>query len=172
MKANISDIQKIYSEIPRTWEFEGVPYQGYEHFTDLHFAHGWRDVAVPKFNSETHKLSDIYVLVNDIVTKEVTELTKEEIQAIKDAKVPQIVSNIQIRKALIKIGIMPSSITTILYNLPKTTPKEIVKKELLINMWEYENEMRRNSPDIISFGASLGLDSEKLNQLFTLANTL
>ena len=39
-------------------------------------------------------------------------------------------------------------------------------------MWEYENEMFRNSPDIISFGADLGFDSEKLNQLFILANTL
>ena len=39
-------------------------------------------------------------------------------------------------------------------------------------MWEYEDEMLRNSPDIISFGARLGVDSEKLNQLFTLANTL
>ena len=39
-------------------------------------------------------------------------------------------------------------------------------------MWEYENEMYRNSPDIIYFGADLGFDSEKLNQLFILANTL
>ena len=46
MKANIENIQKTYSEIPGTWEFEGVTYQGYEHFTDLHFAHGWRDVVI------------------------------------------------------------------------------------------------------------------------------
>ena len=171
MKANILNIQKTYSEIPRTWEFEGVTYQGYEHFTDLHFAHGWRDVVIPTI-TETQKLSNDFILVDDIVTKEVIELNGLELQAIEDAKIPSSVSNIQIRKALIKFGIMPSSITTMLYALPKKTQEEKIKKELLINMWEYEDEMFRNSPDIISFGAGFGLDSEKLNKLFTLANTL
>ena len=171
MKANILNIQKTYSEIPGTWEFEGVTYQGYEHFTDLHFAHGWRDVVIPTI-TETQKLSNDFILVDDIVTKEVIEITADELQAIEDAKIPSSVSNIQIRKALIKFGIMPSSITTMLYALPKKTQEEKVKRELLINMWEYEDEMFRNSPDIISFGASFGLYSEKLNQLFTLANTL
>ena len=171
MKANISNIQKTYSEIPGTWEFEGVTYQGYEHFTDLHFAHGWRDVVIPTI-TETQKLSNDFILVGDIVTKEVIEITADELQAIEDTKIPSSVSNIQIRKALIKFGIMPSSITTMLYALPKKTQEEKVKRELLINMWEYENEMYRKSPDIISFGAGFGLDSEKLNKLFTLANTL
>ena len=171
MKANILNIQKTYSEIPGTWEFEGVTYQGYEHFTDLHFAHGWRDVVIPTI-TETQKLSNDFILVGDIVTKEVIEITADELQDIEDAKVPFSVTNIQIRKALIQFGIMPSSITTMLYALPEKTQKEKIKRELLINMWEYENEMYRNSPDIISFGARLGVDSEKLNQLFTLANTL
>lgn len=78
MKANISNIQKTYSEIPGTWEFEGVTYQGYEHFTDLHFAHGWRDVVIPTI-TETQKLSNDFILVDDIVTKEVVELSEEEI---------------------------------------------------------------------------------------------
>ena len=171
MKANILNIQKTYSEIPGTWEFEGVTYQGYEHFTDLHFAHGWRDVVIPTI-TETQKLSNDFILVDDIVTKEVVELTAEELQAIEYAKIPSSVSNIQIRKALIKFGIMPSSITAMLYALPKKTQEEKIKKELLITMWEYEDKMFRNSPDIISIGANLGIDSEKLNKLFTLANTL
>ena len=166
MKANILNIQKTYSEIPGTWEFEGVTYQGYEHFTDLHFAHGWRDVVIPTI-TETQKLSNDFILVGDIVTKEVIEITADELQAIEDAKIPSSVSNIQIRKALIKFGIMPSSISAMLYALPKKTQEEKVKRELLINMWEYENEMYRNSPDIISFGAGFGLDLEKLNRLFT-----
>lgn len=171
MKANILNIQKTYSEIPGTWEFEGVTHQGYEHFTDLHFVHGWRDVVIPTI-TETQKLSNDFILVDDIVTKEVIELNELELQAIEDAKIPSSVSNIQIRKALIKFGIMPSSITTMLYALPQKTQEEKIKKELLINMWEYEDEMFRKSPDIISFGARLGVDSKKLNQLFTLANTL
>ena len=171
MKANILNIQKTYSEIPTTWEFEGVTYQGYEHFTDLHFAHGWRDVVIPTI-TEAQKLSNDFILVDDIVTKEVIELNGLELQDIEDAKVPFSVTNIQIRKALIKFGIMPSSISAMLYALPKRTQEEKVKRELLINMWEYEDEMFRKSPDIISFGVGLGVDSEKLNQLFILANTL
>ena len=86
MKANILNIQKTYSEIPGTWEFEGVTYQGYEHFTDLHFAHGWRNVVIPTI-TETQKLSNDFILVDDIVTKEVIELNELELQAIEDAKV-------------------------------------------------------------------------------------
>ena len=86
MKANILNIQKTYSEIPGTWEFEGVTYQGYEHFTDLHFAHGWRNVVIPTI-TETQKLSNDFILVDDIVTKEVIELNGLELQAIEDAKV-------------------------------------------------------------------------------------
>ena len=101
MKANILNIQKTYSEIPGTWEFEGVTYQGYEHFTDLHFAHGWRDVVIPTI-TETQKLSNDFILVDDIVTKEVLELSEEELQAIEDAKIPIQVKNMKFRLALIK----------------------------------------------------------------------
>ena len=86
MKANILNIQKTYSEIPGTWEFEGVTYQGYEHFTDLHFAHGWRDVVIPTI-TETQKLSNEYILINDIVTKEVIDFTPEEIAEANKPKV-------------------------------------------------------------------------------------
>ena len=78
MKANISNLQKIYSEIPGTWEFEGVTYQGYEHFTDLHFAHGWRDVVIPEI-TQFQILENDYILLDDIITKLVIDLTPEEI---------------------------------------------------------------------------------------------
>ena len=98
--------------------------------------------------------------------------TPEEINKIKKPQVPFSVSNIQLRKALIKINIMPSDIGIMLESLPKDTQYQKVKRELLINMWDYEIEMRRESADIIAFGSSLGLDSEKLDNLFILANTL
>ena len=81
MKANIENIQKTYSEIPRTWEFEGKTYQGYEHFTDSHFAHGWRDVVIPTI-TETQKLSNDFILLDGIVTKEVVEMNEAEIEGI------------------------------------------------------------------------------------------
>lgn len=98
--------------------------------------------------------------------------TKEEINNQNKPQVPYSVSNIQLRKALIKFSIMPSDISVMLQSLPKDTQYQKVKRELLINMWEYETEMRRESADIISFGSSLGLNSDKLDNLFILASTL
>lgn len=172
MKANISNIQKFYPTIPSTWEFEGVPYQGYEHFTELHFEHGWRDVVIPEFDQKTHKLSNELILIDDVITKEVIELSEEEIKAIEKSKVPFSVSNIQLRKALIQIGIMPSSITAMLYELPNEDQEDKIKRELMINLWEYEDEMRRGSFDIISFGANFNLFEKELDNLFILAHTL
>jgi hypothetical protein len=172
MKSNLQNIQKFYSEIPSVWVYDNVPYQGYEHFTELHYEHGWRDVKLPEFNSQTHKLSDVFVLLDDVVTKEVIELTDEELKAIEKSKVPFSVKNIQLRKALIQFGIMPSTITAALYNLPNETEKEKITRELMINLWEYEDEMRRASPDIIGFGANFGLFEKELDNLFILASTL
>ena len=131
MKANIENIQKIHTEIPGTWEFEGVTYQGYEHFTDLHFAHGWRDVVIPTI-TETQKLSNDFILVDDIVTKEVVELSEEELQAIEDAKIPIQVKNMKFRLALIKSGIMPSSIDSLITQMP-----EGAMKENIFTLWNF-----------------------------------
>ena len=60
----------------------------------MHFEHGWRDVVIPTI-TETQKLSNDFILVDDIVTKEVIELNGLELQAIEDAKIPSSVSNIQ-----------------------------------------------------------------------------
>ena len=172
MKANLINIQKTYPQIPTIWVYDEVPYQGYEHFKELHFKHGWRDVKLPEFNTETHKLSDDFVLIEDVVTKEVIELTDEELKAIEKSKVPFSVKNIQLRKALIQFGIMPSTITKALNNLPSETEKEKITRELMINLWEYEDEMRRTSPDIIGFGANFKLFENELDKLFILASTL
>lgn len=166
MKANIENIQKIYSEIPRTWEFEGVTYQGYRHFEHLHFEHGWRDVAVPKFNSETHKLSNEYILINDIVTKEVIDLTPEEIAEANRAKVPESISQMKLRKQLILSGISIASIDALIQYLPKPN------RDLIYIMWEYAVVFDRSNPELIGLAQMLGLTSEQLDEIFINGNQL
>ena len=166
MKANISNIQKTYSEIPRTWEFEGVTYQGYEHFTDLHFAHGWRDVVIPTI-TEAQKLSNDFILVGDIVTKEVVELTADELQAIEDAKIPIQVKNMKFRLALIKSGIMPSSIDTAINQMP-----EGAMKENIFTLWNFADYLERIDASLNYMAGQFNISQEQLDNLFILANTL
>ncbi len=166
MKANISNIQKIHTEIPGTWEFEGVTYQGYEHFTDLHFAHGWRDVVIPTI-TETQKLSNDFIFVDDIVTKEVVELSEEELQAIEDAKVPIQVKNMKFRLALIKSGIMPSSIDTSITQMP-----EGAMKENIFTLWNFADYLERNDVSLNYMARQFNITHEQLDNLFILANTL
>ena len=166
MKANIQNIQKTYSEIPGTWEFEGVTYQGYEHFTDLHFAHGWRDVVIPTI-TETQKLSNDFILINDIVTKEVVEFSEEELQAIEDAKVPIQVKNMKFRLALIKSGIMPSSIDSIITQMP-----EGAMKENIFTLWNFADYLERNDVSLNYMAGQFNITNEQLDNLFIIANTL
>jgi hypothetical protein len=109
------------------------------------------------------------IVENDTIIEGATD---EELKAIEKSKVPFSVKNIQLRKALIQFGIMPSTITKALNNLPSETEKEKITRELMINLWEYEDEMRRASPDIIGFGANFKLFENELDKLFILASTL
>ena len=166
MKANILNIQKTYSEIPGTWEFEGVTHQGYEHFTDLHFAHGWRDVVIPTI-TETQKLSNDFILINDIVTKEVIEITADELQAIEDAKIPIQVKNMKFRLALIKSGIMPSSIDSVITQMP-----EGAMKENIFTLWNFADYLERNDASLNYMAGQFNISQEQLDNLFILSDTL
>ncbi len=109
------------------------------------------------------------IIANDKIIEGVTD---EELKEMEKSKFPLSVSNIQLRKALIQFEIMPSTIMKALQNLPDETKEEKIKKEFLINQWEYEDEMRRASPDIIAFGANFKLFENELDKLFILASTL
>lgn len=88
MIANLENIQIVYNEIPDTWLVYGVRIDNYKQ-SEEHFRHGWREVVIPEITN-LQKLSDTYILVNDIVTKEVIDFTEEEIQALNLQKAIQI----------------------------------------------------------------------------------
>ena len=88
MTANLENIQIVYNEIPDTWIVDGVRIDNYKQ-SEEHYLHGWRNVVVPEITN-LQKLSDTYILVNDIVTKEVIDFTEEEIQALNLQKAIQI----------------------------------------------------------------------------------
>lgn len=78
MKANLENIQKIYDNYPNSWVVNGIRIDNYSMSND-HYNDGWREVVIPEI-SELQKLSDNYILINDIVTKEVINLNTTELE--------------------------------------------------------------------------------------------
>lgn len=70
---------------------------GYATRTDLHEADGFKEIIVPSYNSETQKLGNVVIEVNNNFTYEVINLTQQEIedriisqaQSSRDAKLQQ-----------------------------------------------------------------------------------
>jgi hypothetical protein len=88
MIANLENIQVVYNEIPNVWVVNGLEIHNYSQSTN-HYAHGWREVVIPTITT-LQRLGPEYVLVNNIVTKEVIDFTAEEIEALNLQKAIQI----------------------------------------------------------------------------------
>ena len=76
MIANLENIQIVYNEIPNTWIVDGVRIDNYKQ-SEEHFEHGWREVVIPTITN-LQRLGNDYILVGDIITKEVIDFTLEE----------------------------------------------------------------------------------------------
>lgn len=166
MVANISDIQKIYSSIPKTWGVDGVRTDGYNTLTENHYNDGWRDVIIPEI-TQYQRLSDLFILVDDIVTKEVIDFTPEEIAEANKPKVPIQVKNMKFRLALIKSGIMPSSIDTAITQMP-----EGAMKENIFTLWNFADYLERNDVSLNYMAGQFNITHEQLDNLFILSDTL
>lgn len=86
MKVNINTLPLVPQQLPNTYavEIEGVEYtvENYPALTHLHYEHGWRDLIIPEIDHTTEKLGELYFdEANDVVTYEVLEKTREEIEA-------------------------------------------------------------------------------------------
>lgn len=79
--------------------------------------------------------------------------------------VPRQVTMRQARLALLGAGKL-SAVAAAIATLPSPT-KEAVEIE-----WEYSQTVERERPFVAMLGAALGLDEQKLDDLFILANTL
>ena len=164
MKYNINTQQ--LGTIPQIFTFENITYENYPAFTELHEAHGWLDYNEPIYNSETHKLGEI-ILVDNIATREVIELTPEEIAEANKPKVPIQVKNMKFRLALIKSGIMPSSIDSVITQMP-----EGAMKENIFTLWNFADYLERNDASLNYMAGQFNITHEQLDNLFILSDTL
>ena len=93
--------------------------------------------------------------------------TPEEIAEANKPKVPIQVKNMKFRLALIKSGIMPSSIDTAINQMP-----EGAMKENIFTLWNFADYLERNDASLNYMAGQFNITHEQLDNLFILANTL
>ena len=93
--------------------------------------------------------------------------TPEEIAEANKPKVPIQVKNMKFRLALIKSGIMPSSIDTAITQMP-----EGAMKENIFTLWNFADYLERNDASLNYMAGQFNITHEQLDDLFILSDTL
>ena len=93
--------------------------------------------------------------------------TPEEIAEANKTKVPIQVKNMKFRLALIKSGIMPSSIDTAINQMP-----ECAMKENIFTLWNFADYLERNDASLNYMAGQFNITHEQLDNLFILSDTL
>lgn len=170
MKANLENIQKIYLDVPDTWIVDGVRIDNYKKSND-HFSHGWRDVVIPEI-SEHQILSSEYILVGEIITKEVIDFTPEEIEVYNRSLIPKTISRmkfiIQIKRTT---GIKYEDIEIFINNIPDNILDDDSKYEIITRL-KAAVDFNRYNPDLLTIAQMKGITSEQLDEIFINGNLL
>ena len=106
-------------------------------------------------------------LMGNQIQFEIIESTPEEIAEANKPKIPIQVKNMKFRLALIKSGIMPSSIDTAINQMPEGTMKENI-----FTLWNFADYLERNDASLNYMAGQFNITHEQLDNLFILANTL
>ena len=93
--------------------------------------------------------------------------TPEEIAELNKPKVPIQIKNMKFRLALIKSGIMPSSIDTAINQMPEGAMKENV-----FTLWNFADYLERNDVSLNYMAGQFNISQEQLDNLFILSDTL
>ena len=93
--------------------------------------------------------------------------TPEEIAEANKPIVPIQVKNMKFRLALIKSGIMPSSIDTAITQMP-----EGAMKENIFTLWNFADYLERNDVSLNYMAGQFNITHEQLDNLFILSDTL
>ena len=108
-----------------------------------------------------------YLNDKDIVGVEYVESTPEEIAEANKSIVPIQIKNMKFRLALIKSGIMPSSIDSVITQMP-----EGAMKENIFTLWNFADYLERNDASLNYMAGQFNITHEQLDNLFILSDTL
>ena len=167
MVANTENIQKLYAEIPNTWTVDGVRIDNYSQSND-HFLHGWREVVIPAI-TELQRLGDEFILVNDIVTKEVIDFTTEEIEAYNKSLIPKTISRMKfIIQVFLTTGVMYEDIVLFIQNMNF----DQAQKYVILTRLRSATHFDRYSNDLLTIAQMMGITSEQLDSIFINGNLI
>ena len=108
-----------------------------------------------------------YLQDKDIVGFQYIESTEEEIAEANKPIVPIQVKNMKFRLALIKSGIMPSSIDTAINQMPEGAMKENV-----FTLWNFADYLERNDASLNYMAGQFNITHEQLDEIFINGNLL
>ena len=179
MIANLENIQRTYNDIPNSWVVDGVRIDNYKKSND-HFEHGWREVVIPTITNH-QRLSEEYILVDDIVTKEVIDLTAEEIEAYNRSLIPSEISRMKFEIQLyitttirgennniVQLGKTFQDIIDYINSLQMSNfYKNLLKMRLLSCV-----TLERDNDDLNALAPGMGITSEQLDEIFINGNLI
>jgi hypothetical protein len=87
--------------------------------------------------------------------------------AVENAHVPDVVTMLQARTAIILSGVSIASVSAALGAIVDTQARELAQTE-----WEHSTTFRRDSELIASLSPALNLTTEQVDSMFVLAATL
>ena len=137
------------------------------------YAQTSREDFAQKYLSEgCEEVSVLYVQVNFIDpiwngTTFIEGATPEEISEANKPKVPIQVKNMKFRLALIKSGIMPSSIDSVITQMP-----EGAMKENIFTLWNFADYLERNDVSLNYMARQFNITHEQLDEIFINGNSL
>ena len=108
-----------------------------------------------------------FLAKKDIVGVKYVEATPKEIAEANKPKVPIQVKNMKFRLALIKSGIMPSSIDAAITQMP-----EGAMKENIFTLWNFADYLERNDASLNYMAGQFNITQGQLDGLFILSDTL
>ena len=108
-----------------------------------------------------------YLLDKDIVGVDYIEETPEEIAEANKPIVPIQIKNMKFRLALIKSGIMPSSIDSAITQMP-----ESAMKENIFTLWNFADYLERNDASLNYMAGQFNITHEQLDEIFINGNLL
>lgn len=174
MVANLENIQKFYTEIPNTWVVDGYEIHNYSQSKN-HFLHGWREVVIPTI-TEYQRLGNEFILVDDIITKEVIDFTTEEIdfttEEIEDynrSLIPKTISRMKfIIQVFLTTGVMYEDIVLFIQNMNF----DQAQKYVILTRLRSATHFDRYSNELLTIAQMMGVTSEQLDSIFINGNLI
>jgi len=154
---------RLYGSIPQEWDARPEMIHYHKADPTIHHEDGWREVIQPEYDPATHRIGElVYDKKMDLVTYEVIQKTKEELEAERKALVPFSIAKLQAMIMLTRMGIKDQVLAMV-----DSSDNQEIKL-----YFEHAATWERASPIINSFAPALGMSQDDLDTFFIEASKI